>query len=176
MKKEDLIKLGLDEETAAKVEIASKEELKEYVAKSDYDTLIGEKGTLEEAIQTTKADHVKAINEMKIANAVDVALLKSVAKNNVAAKALLDLSKVTIEENGEIKGLSEQIEVLKTSEDTKFLFGTSTPSGVLEGVKPGEGSSKVIEITKEQFNKMGYKERTDLFENDKATYDALSEE
>lgn len=52
MKKEELIKLGLDEETAKKVEAASTEELKGYVEKTKYSELETVKNQLEESNKT----------------------------------------------------------------------------------------------------------------------------
>lgn len=52
MKREDLIKLGLDEETAKKVEAASIEELKGYVEKTKYIELETVKNQLEESNKT----------------------------------------------------------------------------------------------------------------------------
>lgn len=47
MKKEDLVKLGLDEETAKKVADASAEELKGYIPKARFDEVNNEKKKLE---------------------------------------------------------------------------------------------------------------------------------
>ena len=46
MKKEELLKLGLDEETAKKVEAASAEELKGYIPKARFDEVNTEKNAL----------------------------------------------------------------------------------------------------------------------------------
>lgn len=50
MKKEDLIKLGLDEETAEKVAKASAEELKGYIPKARFDEVNNEKKKLETTV------------------------------------------------------------------------------------------------------------------------------
>ncbi|MBR5584083.1 MAG: phage scaffolding protein [Lachnospiraceae bacterium] len=47
MKKEDFVKLGIDEELAAKLEAASQEELKGYIPKSRFDEVNNEKKKLE---------------------------------------------------------------------------------------------------------------------------------
>lgn len=47
MKKEDFVKLGIDEETAGKLETASQEELKNYIPKSRFDEVNNEKKKLE---------------------------------------------------------------------------------------------------------------------------------
>ena len=51
MKKDEFIKLGLDEETAKKCESASTEELKEFVSKSHFDDVNMKKETLERAVE-----------------------------------------------------------------------------------------------------------------------------
>jgi polyhydroxyalkanoate synthesis regulator phasin len=52
MKKEDLVKLGLDEETAKKVADASAEELKGFIPKARFDEVNTEKKNLEAAKAT----------------------------------------------------------------------------------------------------------------------------
>ena len=47
MKKEDFVKLGIDEETAKKCETASQEELKGYIPKARFDEVNNEKKKLE---------------------------------------------------------------------------------------------------------------------------------
>ena len=47
MKKEDFVKLGIDEETAKKLESASQEELKGYIPKARFDEVNNEKKKLE---------------------------------------------------------------------------------------------------------------------------------
>jgi hypothetical protein len=72
MKKEDLVKLGLDEETAKKVAEASAEELKGVIPKARFDEVNTEKknletakGTLEGQLETLKnsAGDVKAMKK-----------------------------------------------------------------------------------------------------------------
>ena len=61
MKKEDLIKLGLDEETAEKVAKASAEELKGYIPKARFDEVNNEKKKLE----TTVAERDQQLETLK---------------------------------------------------------------------------------------------------------------
>ena len=51
MKKDDLIKLGLDEDTAAKVEAASTEELKGFIPKTRFDEVNNAKNALQETVK-----------------------------------------------------------------------------------------------------------------------------
>lgn len=72
--------------------------------------------------------------QMQVNNLVELALIKNKAKNTTAAKALLkDLDKAEIVD-GDIKGLSEQIEALKKSD--AYLF-----DAVKIGHAPGEGGT-----------------------------------
>lgn len=73
------------------------------------------------------ADNAKAqesfkaqITRMKMDNAIDSALTSSKARNSKAARALLDESKISIAEDGTVKGLSEQIEAIR--KENAFLF------------------------------------------------------
>lgn len=72
MKKEELIKLGLDEETAKKVEAASIEELKGYVEKTKYSELETIKNQLEESNKTVN----KQLEDLK-KNTGDAEALKA---------------------------------------------------------------------------------------------------
>ena len=69
-------------------------------------------------------------------NAVNSALLGEKALNVKAVKALLNLDKAELNEDGTVKGLEDQIKTLKTADDSKFLFGSSNPA--LKGAKAGE--------------------------------------
>lgn len=72
--------------------------------------------------------------QMQVNNLVELSLIKNKAKNTTAAKALLkDLDKAEIVD-GDIKGLSEQIEALKKSD--AYLF-----DAVKIGHAPGEGGT-----------------------------------
>lgn len=203
MKKEDLVKLGLDEAMAEKVADASNEELKGFIPKSRFDEVNDAKKQLETDIKTrdkqledlkaVDAEGLKAeieklqgenktakekfeadLKQMKIESAVEKALLGAKAKNIKAVKALLDLEKAELD-GDTIKGLDEQLKKLQEGSDSKFLFDIqSSNKQQFKGFKPGDsvdGTPGVI--TKEQFNKMGYKERIELYNSDKNLYDSL---
>lgn len=65
-------------------------------------------------------------NEIKRDSAIEIALTKAGARNLKAAKALLDLDKIEVNEDG-IKGLDEQITGLTESDD--YLFGSGETTG-----------------------------------------------
>lgn len=62
------------------------------------------------------------VNELQKTYAIENGVRDAKAKNVKAVVAQLDMSKITFE-NGELAGLSEQLETLKSGEDTSFLFG-----------------------------------------------------
>jgi len=87
--------------------------------------------------KTKDEAHVAEIKQLKIDAAVSAALTASKAKNEKAVKALLDLEKAELADDGTIKGLADQIKKLQGADDSKFLFeAEKKPS--FKGAKPGE--------------------------------------
>ncbi len=82
------------------------------------------------------------VNEMKKEYAIENGVRDFKARNTKAVIALLDRSKITYE-NDELKGLTEQLETLKTGEDTSFLFGEvkSAPAGTHVHTPPAGGGT-----------------------------------
>lgn len=171
MKKEEFIKLGLDEETAKKCESASQEELKGFIPKSRFDEVNNEKKKLEldvrerdtqletlknstgdveglkkqiedlQAENTTKAEsHAAEIKQLKIDSAVEAAISGAKGRNAKAIKALLNLEKAEIGEDGIVKGLSDQIKALTKADDSKFLFEESTKPQ-FKGANPSDSGN-----------------------------------
>lgn len=170
MKKEDLIKLGLNEEMAQKVAEASAEELKGFIPKSRFDEVNEAKKKLEKDIKTrdeqlealkkidaeglqaeieklqkenkaTKEKYEAELKQIRLNNAVEKKLIASGAKNIKATKALLDLESVELDEDGNVKGLDEQVKKLQESDDSKFLFDIDAKSNKqpqFKGFNPGE--------------------------------------
>jgi hypothetical protein len=206
MKREDFVKLGIDEELAKKCEAASMEELKAFIPKSRFDEVntakntaealvkerdaqletlknsTGDVETLKKQIETLQTDnkakddaHAAEIRQLKLDNAVNSALSGAKAKNALAVKALLkDLDKAEIGEDGTVKGLAEQIEALQKSD--AYLFEAKESKPKMKGVAVGQSSDNDTGITKEQFNKMSYKDRMNLFNTNKELYDSLTKE
>lgn len=167
MKKEELVKLGLDEETAEKVANASAEELRGFVPKSRFDEVNNAKKTAEDTVKerdqqieslksagnvddlkqqiTTLQNENKAKDEahaaellkVRIDSDVEAALTEAKAKNHKAVKALLDLEKAELGDDGKVKGLREQIAALTKAEDSKFMFNAVT-APKMKGAKTGE--------------------------------------
>lgn len=171
MKKEELVKLGLDEATAEKVAAASAEELKGFIPKARFDEVNEAKKTaeatvkerdqqieglksagnvddLKQQIQTLQADnkakdeaHAAELKKVRIDAAVESALTEAKAKNHKAVRALLDLENAELGDDGKIKGLHEQLTALTAAEDSKFMFDTVTKPK-MKGAKTGEDGNE----------------------------------
>lgn len=92
---------------------------------------------------------------------------------------LLNANIGKLKDNGLDTSLAKYI---KTDEDILFfkeLIGNSVQAGIQaklgdSNYKPPVTAGDVNSITKEQFNRMGYKERLDLFNTNKELYDELT--
>lgn len=110
----------------------------------DMEQLKQEIATLQEGNKAAKQAHEAEMKQLRIDFAVDKALTGAKAKNITAVKALLkDIDKAVLDENGEVKGLKEQIDALVKDEGTSFLFETQTKP-VFKGAKVGEGKDPNI--------------------------------
>ena len=165
MTKEQLMQLGLSEEQSVE---AIKILDKNYISKSKYNDDIAK---LQGENETNKNGFEKSLKEAKVSNAVYQALMKAKAKNAVTVKPLLDIENLELMEDGTLKGLAEQIEAISKNDDTKFLFDAET---TYKGFVPAEKKTTKIEMTKEQFQQLGYKERVFLYNTDIETYNELS--
>lgn len=103
------------------------------------------KKQIEEMQNTNKAkekEYKDNLAKIKLDNAVEIALMSSGAKNSKAVKALLNLEKAVLGEDGKITGLEEQIKALKTAEDSSFLFAeTPKVKGANPAGNPGKGGN-----------------------------------
>lgn len=102
------------------------------------------KKQIEEMQNTNKArekEYTDNLAKIKLDNAVEIALMSSGAKNSKAVKALLNLEKAILGEDGKITGLEEQIKALKTAEDSSFLFAEAPKvKGANPDGNPGKGA------------------------------------
>ena len=117
---------------------------------------------------TAKANHESELNQLKIDFAVEKALTGAKAKNIRAVKALLELGEAKLDKDGNVKGLDEQIEKLRSGDDTKFLFEAQKQQKQqqnFKGFQPGaSGEQKPGEGEKVDFSKMSYDELTAYME------------
>lgn len=111
----------------------------------------GDVETLKQTIETLQNENKAAMDkynaelaEIKLAGAVDTALLGADALNVKAVKALLDMGKIKMD-GDVLLGINEQIESLKKAEDSKMLFKAvevgKQKGPNFAGVKPGEGNT-----------------------------------
>lgn len=117
---------------------------------------------------TAKAAHESELNQLKIDFAVEKALTGAKAKNIKAVKALLELGEAKLDKDGNVKGLDEQIEKLRSGDDTEFLFEAQKQTKQqqnFKGFQPGaSGEQKPGEGEKVDFSKMSYDELTAYME------------
>lgn len=117
---------------------------------------------------TAKATHESELNQLKIDFAVEKALTGAKAKNIKAVKALLELGEAKLDKDGNVKGLDEQIEKLRSGDDTKFLFEAQKQQKQqqnFKGFQPGaSGEQKPGEGEKVDSSKMSYDELTAYME------------
>ena len=88
-------------------------------------------------------DHAAELKNLKISNAVELALTGAKAKNNTAVKALLVdfIGKAELAEDGTVKGLDDEIKKLVEGKDTAFLFDkTGTKFKGAKSAEKGDGA------------------------------------
>lgn len=104
--------------------------------------------------------------ESQLNNAVKLAVAKD-ANDADDILAFINKDELELQDDGNVKGLDKAIESLKESKS--YLFAESKPSGRT----PYDGKKVNGGITQEEFNNMSVAERTNLFVNDRKTYDTL---
>lgn len=184
MKKEDLFAMGLTEDQAKKVlesldgnfvtktrfnEVNEENKtLKQSVADrdkqlEDLKKSSGDNAELKKQIETLQqqnADQKKAheaeLNQLKLDNAIDAALMAAGAKNGKAVKALLDVTKVKLGEDGKLTGLDEQVAAVQKSDAYLFESKQQTKQ-TFKGFQPG-ASGEVKPGTEVDTSKMTYSE------------------
>ena len=131
-----------------------KESTKDYATLKDtIAQLTTDKTNLQNEISTK-------VNEIKKTHAIESGVRDAKAKNVKAVVAQLDMAKITFE-NDELSGLTEQLETLKSDENTAFLFGdgNASPAGTKPNNPPATGggtpptSKSFAEAVAKAFNK-----------------------
>ena len=166
---------GYVEKTKHEEVIEENKSLKKSVSDRDkqLETLkasVGDNEELKKQIETMKqqnADQEKAhkaeLAQLKLDNAIETALTAAGAKNTKAVKALLDVSKVKLGEDGKLTGWDEQIKTLQKSDS--YLFAEKQQAGgKFKGFQPGaSGDNKPgAEV---DMSKMTYEELAAYIEN-----------
>jgi predicted nucleic acid-binding Zn-ribbon protein len=129
------------------------------VSAGDNETLKQQIADLQTENTKAKETHESELTQLKVDFAVEKALTGAKAKNIKAVKALLDLTDAKLDKDGNVKGLSEQIEKLTTGDDTKFLFDAVQQQSQqqFKGFQPG-ASAQQKPGTEVDTSKMNYDE------------------
>lgn len=191
MKRKFLEDLGLEKEDIDSIMAENGKDVEK--AKADYEDVKAQLETANATITDLKKNNVdneKLQNkvteyETEIAKLKDEAAKKefnyrledalkgSKAKNLKALKALLDMDKVKLE-GDKFTGLEEQLTALKESD--AYLFDTEEQQPPqLGGFKPTNTGGASKGITKEQFHKMSYSERAELYNAQPEVYKQLTQ-
>lgn len=127
----------------------------------DAEALKAEIERLQNENSETKASYEEKIKEININNAVREAIRDAEAKDVETIVKLLDMSDVDFDKKGNLTGISEQLETLKTGELTKVFFGANAPVPP-SGTNPAEGSTPPNPQKKP--SEMSYSELCDFME------------
>ena len=195
MKREFLRGLGLEEETVQKIVDEHHDTLRDFTNKAEKTESLqeqldkankeldnrdkqitdlqkakdGDNQELKDKLanyEKENAQYKADMKELKLNNAVKLAVAKD-ANDADDILAFINKDELELQDDGNVKGLDKAIESLKESKP--YLFAESKPSGRT----PDDGKSVNGGVTQEEFNNMSVAERTDLFVNDRKTYDAL---
>lgn len=111
-------------------------------AVGDTDKLNAALKEAEEKNAAATEKHKAEIDRLRLDTAVDKALTDAGAKNATATRALLAgfLKDAKVGEDGNVRGLTAEIETLSKAEGTAFLFkaADTPPAFKISGMKPGE--------------------------------------
>ena len=128
---------------------------------------------LQESNKTAKAEYEANIKRVQRENIDTLLLTEQGAKNVKAILALLDAVDDKLEGDDYKAARLTQIQELQKSES--YLFNKNPEPPKASGATPANSGSTHVPgaITKEQFNRMGYKEREELYNTNKELYDSL---
>jgi len=145
----------------SKEEIKNRDKQLDELKSIDTEKLKDEIIKLQEDNRKASEQYEQQIKQLKIDNYVEKSLINSKAKNFKAVKALLELENAEIDDNGNVKGLNEQIEKLIKGKDTSFLFDNKENQQSFKGIKPAESDTNV----KADISKMNYEQLCEYIEN-----------
>ncbi|MCG2030712.1 phage scaffolding protein [Staphylococcus epidermidis] len=195
MKREFLRGLGLEEETVQKIVDEHHDTLRDFKNKAEKTESLqeqldkaneeltnrdnqitelqkakdGDNQELKDKLSNYKKENAQyqaEMKQLKLNNAVKLAVAKD-ANDADDILAFINKDELELQDDGKVKGLDKAIESLKESKP--YLFAESKPSGRT----PDDGKNVNGGITQEEFNNMSVAERTNLFVNDRKTYDTL---
>lgn len=103
----------------------------------------------EQELTQTREEAENAIAEMEFNQTLKESLLAANAKNPVAVSALLDFDKLEVAEDGSIKGLDEQLKVIKSENDYLFTSDEDNPQFVLGGHSTSVIGDSVVDAARQ---------------------------
>lgn len=117
-------------------------------AAGDNETLQKQIKDLQEANKTEAKKHADELKDLRLNNAIKLAVAGKVHDEDMAA-ALFDRTKLVLTEDGKVSGLEEQLKTIRESKG--FLFKSAGPG---QGYDPagGGGGGKVNPFAKDTFN------------------------
>ena len=118
MTKDFLVSLGLNDETAEKIASESAKELSNYISAEQ---------------------HMSEINNLKKETAVDKAILKAKGKDTKIIKAVLNMDKINLKDDGTL----ENFNLKDVEKEYPYLFDNETIITVGTGV-PKNGNNKLF--------------------------------
>lgn len=136
----------------------------------------------QESVQKTIDDYKAKVAEqetelakVKVESAVKIALLGAGAKASDIDYLIFKLSsdadwKAELDDNGVVKGIDDKIKGMKTQFPSQFE--ASSQKKIEEKRLPDDNNE--AKITKEEFAKMGYQQKTKLFNENPDLYNELS--
>ena len=129
MTKDFLVSLGLNDETAEKIASESAKELSNYISAEQ---------------------HMSEINNLKKENAVDKAILKAKGKDTKIIKAVLNMDKINLKDDGTLEnfnlkddGTLENFNLKDVEKEYPYLFDNETIITVGTGV-PKNGNNQLF--------------------------------
>ena len=115
----------------------------------------------------------KELEQTKVESAIKVALLDAKAGDiDYLTYKLKEKGELKLDENGEVAGLSDMLGELKTQYPNQFESSTNQKTDVKK--LPDNDGDKGGSMTKEEFDKLSYAKRLELFENNKELYDEMT--
>lgn len=90
---------------------------------------------LDKKYKTQKAEHDLEMADMKLNHAISMRINNKVHDTSIV-NGLLDKSKLSLDEQGGVKGLDEQLTALKESKGFLFIPDTEPATGHVAGAKP----------------------------------------
>lgn len=123
--------------------------------------------------ETTISNLKAELEQSKANSALENALIKAnVVDVDYMAFKFKEKGEIKLDDKGKIKGFDDTLNELKTQYPTQFTSTTSTK--IEENRLPNTNDNSGSEITKEQFNKMGYRDRLKLHTDNPELYNTLN--